>query len=105
MSNPKHIVGSTGGNLSLVLPIFFINTNLEAFMGIIHKTETLDSSTAKIDMAIDFLEEALTELKQIDRDGFPDHADYLAELQPILWKLDEISAKLEKEASKTRGAQ
>jgi len=32
MSNALHIVGSTGGNLSLVLPIFFINTPMESVM-------------------------------------------------------------------------
>ena len=75
-------------------------------MGIIkqdnHKKETLISGSSKLDLAMEFIEDALSEMAQIDADDFPCIKDYMSELKPTLWKLDYISAKLNKEAKKER---
>mgnify|MGYP003660918260 FL=1 len=72
----------------------------------ITKTKTqsriLDSGTAKIDMAIEFLEDAMSALKHTDADEYPCIKDNMAVLQRTIYKLDAMSARLEKEASKGR---
>ena len=66
------------------------------------QSQILDSGAAKIDMAIEFLEDAMSALKHTDSDEYPCIDEHMSVLQTTIWKLDTMSARLEKEASKAR---
>ena len=60
----------------------------------------LSRGSSEIDMSIQFLEDAMTILKQADNEAYPCLDEHLSILQTTIWKLDQMSARLEKEATK-----